>query len=47
MMHEPPVLLLDDLLSELDAERRAHLLAAIGRPGATGQYGTPGLGVLR
>ncbi|MEN9937060.1 MAG: hypothetical protein RLZZ387_3639 [Chloroflexota bacterium] len=29
---EAPVLLLDDLLSELDAERRAHLLAAIDRP---------------
>jgi DNA replication and repair protein RecF len=28
---EAPVLLLDDLLSELDAERRAHLLAVIGR----------------
>jgi DNA replication and repair protein RecF len=30
---DTPVLLLDDLLSELDAERRAHLLAAIDRPG--------------
>ena len=30
---DSPVLLLDDLLSELDAERRAHLLAAIDRPG--------------
>ncbi|HWQ12012.1 MAG TPA: DNA replication/repair protein RecF [Roseiflexaceae bacterium] len=30
---DAPVLLLDDLLSELDAERRAHLLAAIDRPG--------------
>jgi DNA replication and repair protein RecF len=29
---DAPVLLLDDLLSELDTERRAHLLAAIGRP---------------
>ena len=29
---DAPVLLLDDLLSELDAERRAHLLTAIGRP---------------
>lgn len=29
---EAPVLLLDDLLSELDAERRAHLLKAIARP---------------
>jgi DNA replication and repair protein RecF len=29
---DAPVLLLDDLLSELDAERRAHLLAVIGRP---------------
>ena len=29
---DAPVLLLDDLLSELDAERRAHLLAAIDRP---------------
>jgi DNA replication and repair protein RecF len=28
---DAPVLLLDDLLSELDAERRAHLLAVIGR----------------
>jgi DNA replication and repair protein RecF len=28
---DAPVLLLDDLLSELDAERRTHLLAAIGR----------------
>jgi DNA replication and repair protein RecF len=28
---DAPVLLLDDLLSELDAERRAHLLAAISR----------------
>src|ERR671927_532353 len=27
-----PVLLLDDLLSELDAERRTHLLAALARP---------------
>jgi DNA replication and repair protein RecF len=36
LMHQrsgdAPVLLLDDLLSELDAERRAHLLAAINRP---------------
>ena len=30
---ETPVLLLDDLLSELDAERRAHMLEAIRRPG--------------
>lgn len=30
---DTPVLLLDDLLSELDAQRRAHMLAAIGRPG--------------
>lgn len=29
---DAPVLLLDDLLSELDTERRAHLLAAIGQP---------------
>jgi DNA replication and repair protein RecF len=29
---DAPVLLLDDLLSELDAERRAHLLAVVGRP---------------
>ncbi|HMO58851.1 MAG TPA: DNA replication and repair protein RecF, partial [Roseiflexaceae bacterium] len=29
---DAPVLLLDDLLSELDAERRAHLLKAIDRP---------------
>ena len=29
---DAPVLLLDDLLSELDVERRTHLLAAIGRP---------------
>lgn len=29
---ESPVLLLDDLLSELDAERRVHLLQAIARP---------------
>src|SRR6185436_15167523 len=29
---DAPVLLLDDLLSELDAERRTHLLAVIGRP---------------
>jgi DNA replication and repair protein RecF len=28
---DAPVLLLDDLLSELDAERRAHLLAVLGR----------------
>lgn len=30
---DAPVLLLDDVLSELDAERRAHLLEAIRRPG--------------
>jgi DNA replication and repair protein RecF len=30
---ETPVLLLDDLLSELDARRRDHLLRAISRPG--------------
>jgi DNA replication and repair protein RecF len=30
---DTPVLLLDDLLSELDAERRAHMLEAIRRPG--------------
>jgi DNA replication and repair protein RecF len=30
---EAPVLLLDDLLSELDAQRRSHLLRAISRPG--------------
>ncbi len=30
---ETPVLLLDDLLSELDAERRLHLLRVIMRPG--------------
>lgn len=30
---EAPVLLLDDLLSELDALRREHLLSVIGRPG--------------
>lgn len=30
---EPPVLLLDDVLSELDAERRAALLARVGDPG--------------
>lgn len=29
---ETPVLLLDDLLSELDAQRRTHLLQIIGRP---------------
>lgn len=29
---DAPVLLLDDLLSELDAERRTHLLAAIDQP---------------
>jgi DNA replication and repair protein RecF len=29
---DAPVLLLDDLLSELDHERRTHLLALIGRP---------------
>jgi len=29
---DAPVLLLDDLLSELDHERRTHLLAMIGRP---------------
>ncbi len=29
---DAPVLLLDDMLSELDAERRRHLLAAIQRP---------------
>src|SRR3954447_1275251 len=29
---DAPVLLLDDLLSELDAERRTHLLAALARP---------------
>ena len=30
--NDSPVLLLDDLLSELDAVRRGHLLRAIGRP---------------
>jgi DNA replication and repair protein RecF len=30
---DTPVLLLDDLLSELDAERRSHMLEAIRRPG--------------
>lgn len=30
---DAPVLLLDDVLSELDAQRRAHLLDAIRRPG--------------
>ncbi len=30
---DAPVLLLDDVLSELDAQRRAHLLALIQRPG--------------
>ena len=30
---DAPVLLLDDLLSELDAERRSHLLAALTQPG--------------
>lgn len=30
---ETPVLLLDDLMSELDARRRSHLLQAIERPG--------------
>ncbi|MCG8353765.1 MAG: DNA replication/repair protein RecF [Chloroflexales bacterium] len=30
---ETPALLLDDLLSELDAQRRTHLLRAISRPG--------------
>lgn len=30
---DTPVLLLDDLLSELDAERRAHMLEVIQRPG--------------
>ncbi len=30
---DAPVLLLDDLLSELDAQRRAHMLEAIRRPG--------------
>lgn len=29
---DAPVLLLDDLLSELDAQRRAHLLATLARP---------------
>ena len=29
---DAPVLLLDDLLSELDAERRSHLLGALARP---------------
>jgi DNA replication and repair protein RecF len=29
---DAPVLLLDDLLSELDAERRTHLLATLARP---------------
>jgi len=29
---DAPVLLLDDLLSELDAERRGHLLATLARP---------------
>ena len=31
--NDSPVLLLDDLLSELDAERRKHLLEAINQPG--------------
>lgn len=31
--NDAPVLLLDDLLSELDAERRKHLLEAINQPG--------------
>lgn len=30
---DAPVLLLDDLLSELDAERRSHLLATLAQPG--------------
>ncbi len=30
---DTPVLLLDDLLSELDAQRRSHLLRSIGQPG--------------
>jgi DNA replication and repair protein RecF len=30
---DTPVLLLDDLLSELDAQRRAHLLQTVGGPG--------------
>lgn len=30
---DAPVLLLDDLLSELDAQRRSHLLTAINQPG--------------
>jgi len=29
---DAPVLLLDDLLSELDAERRTHLLATLAHP---------------
>jgi len=29
---DAPVLLLDDLLSELDAERRGHLLETLARP---------------
>jgi DNA replication and repair protein RecF len=29
---DAPVLLLDDLLSELDSERRKHLLEVIGQP---------------
>jgi DNA replication and repair protein RecF len=30
---DAPILLLDDLLSELDAQRRGHMLEVIGRPG--------------
>ena len=33
----PPLLLLDDVMSELDSERRAHLVARVGDPARPGQ----------
>lgn len=41
---DAPVLLLDDLLSELDAERRAHLLKVIQQPGQQTLLTATGLG---
>lgn len=42
--NDAPVLLLDDMLSELDAVRRGHLLRAIGRPDQQTLISATGLG---
>jgi DNA replication and repair protein RecF len=34
---ESPLLLLDDVLSELDAARRSYVVRRVGRPGPDGQ----------